>query len=316
MLPVATNDYVQSCNNNHGDGVGDNDNNSSRTNSNSNKKKKSNVYRNGRGPCNIGEPTCGETDGSYKIAGPLWIGPLHDMGVVTDAVHRLEVASQAEYGGVSPTGGTPIFPLHTATTLHGLLVSVSEELPDVPLYHLLPTLCSTVNSSTIPMTTFKAALVNAGYRVSAYHKEPSAVKTDAPNYVVWDVIRAWCKEHPPHTKKESRKHGLGKEQGGDDAHHAASTTMTTNEEEGGSGSVDIATRILSNESRTTIDFTIPEGLEYRKKARRWAQNPTANWGPKKAASGKNKRNNDTMMQEEQDDVINDDTVSEKKSKLK
>jgi tRNA (guanine26-N2/guanine27-N2)-dimethyltransferase len=313
VLPVATNDYVQSCNNNNGDGGGDNDNNSSRTNSSS-KKKKSNVYRNGRGPCSIGEPTCGETDGSYKIAGPLWIGPLHDMDVVTDAIHRLEVASQAEYGGVSPTGGTPMFPLHTATTIHGLLVSVSEELPDVPLYHLLPTLCSTVNSSTIPMTTFKAALVNAGYRVSAYHKEPSAVKTDAPNYVVWDVIRAWCKEHPPHTKKESRKHGLGEEQGGDDAHHA-STTMTTNEE-GGGGSVDIATRILSNESRTTIDFTIPEGLEYRKKARRWAQNPTANWGPKKAASGKNKRNNDTMMQEEQDDIINDDMVSEKKSKLK
>ena len=92
--------------------------------------------------------------------------------------------------------------------------------------------------------------------------------------------------------------------------------MTTNEEGGAGGSVDIATRILSNESRTTIDFTIPEGLEYRKKARRWAQNPTANWGPNKAASGKNKRNNDTMMQEEQDDVINDDTVSEKKSKLK
>ena len=314
VLPVATNDYVQCSNNNNGDGGGDNDNNSSRTNSSS-KKKKSNVYRNGRGPCNIGESTCGETDGSYKIAGPLWIGPLHDMDVVTDAIHRLEVASQAEYGGVSPTGGTPMFPLHTATTLHGLLVSVSEELPDVPLYHLLPTLCSTVNSSTIPMTTFKAALVNAGYRVSAYHKDPSAIKTDAPNYVVWDVIRAWCKEHPPHTKKESRKHGLGEEQGGDDAHHA-STTMTTNEEGGGGGSVDIATRILSNESRTTIDFTIPEGLEYRKKARRWAQNPTANWGPKKAASGKNKRNNDTMMQEEQDDIINDDTVSEKKSKLK
>jgi len=312
VLPVATNDYVQ-CNNNNGDGGGDNDNNSSRTNSSS-KKKKSNVYRNGRGPCNIGEPTCGETDGSYKIAGPLWIGPLHDMDVVTDAIHRLEVASQAEYGGVSPTGGTPMFPLHTATTIHGLLVSVSEELPDVPLYHLLPTLCSTVNSSTIPMTTFKAALVNAGYRVSAYHKDPSAIKTDAPNYVVWDVIRAWCKEHPPHTKKESRKHGLGKEQVGDDDAHAS--TMTTNEEGGGGGSVDIATRILSNESRTTIDFTIPEGLEYRKKARRWAQNPTANWGPKKAASGKNKRNNDTMMQEEKDDIINDDTVSEKKSKLK
>jgi tRNA (guanine26-N2/guanine27-N2)-dimethyltransferase len=308
VLPVATNDYVQYNNNND-------DNTAKRSNGDDDNKchskKKSNVYRNGRGPCNIGEPTCGETDGSYKIAGPLWIGPIHDLNVVTDAIHRLEVASQAEYGGISPTGGTPMFPLHTATTLHGLLVSVSEELPDVPLYHLLPTLCSTVNSATIPMTTFKAALVNAGYRVSAYHKDPNAIKTDAPNYVVWDVIRAWCKEHPPHTKKESRKHGLGEEQSGGDVAQAT----TTNDEAGGGGGVDIATRILSNESRTKIDFTIPEGFnEHRKKARRWAQNPTANWGPKKAASGKNKRNNNNMMQEEQVDNINDDTVSEKKSK--
>jgi tRNA (guanine26-N2/guanine27-N2)-dimethyltransferase len=315
VLPVATNDYVQYNNsdNNTAKRSNGDDDNKCNSNSNSNSsKKKSNVYRNGRGPCNIGEPTCGETDGSYKIAGPLWIGPIHDLNVVTDAIHRLEVASQAEYGGISPTGGTPIFPLHTATTLHGLLVSVSEELPDVPLYHLLPTLCSTVNSATIPMTTFKAALVNAGYRVSAYHKDPNAIKTDAPNYVVWDVIRAWCKEHPPHTKKESRKHGLGEEQSGGDVAQAT----TTNDEAGGGGGVDIATRILSNESRTKIDFTIPEGFnEHRKKARRWAQNPTANWGPKKAASGKNKRTNNSSMQEEQDDkYINDDTVSEKKSK--
>jgi tRNA (guanine26-N2/guanine27-N2)-dimethyltransferase len=311
VLPVATNDYVQynSDNSTAKRSNGDDDN---KCNSNSSKKK-SNVYRNGRGPCNIGEPTCGETNGSYKIAGPLWIGPIHDLNVVTDAIDRLEVASQAEYGGISPTGGTPMFPLHTATTLHGLLVSVSEELPDVPLYHLLPTLCSTVNSATIPMTTFKAALVNAGYRVSAYHKEPSAIKTDAPNYVVWDIIRAWCKEHPPHTKKESRKHGLGGEQSGGDAQ--ATTTNKEGGGAGGGGGVDIATRILSNESRTKIDFTIPEGFnEHRKKARRWAQNPTANWGPKKAASGKNKRTNDNMMQVEQDDTINDDTVSEKKSK--
>ena len=61
------------------------------------------------------------------------------------------------------------------------------------------------------MKMFKAALVNAGYRVSAYHKEPQAIKTDAPNHVVWDVVRAYCKEHPPHKKKESKKHGTKKQ---------------------------------------------------------------------------------------------------------
>ena len=51
------------------------------------------------------------------MAGPLWTGPLHDMDVVNDAIGRLEVAQTNN--GVNPSGGTPMHPLHTATTLHG-----------------------------------------------------------------------------------------------------------------------------------------------------------------------------------------------------
>ena len=173
-------------------------------------KKLSNVFRNGRGPCDL-EPVCDETGASYKIGGPLWIGPLHDLDFVNNVITKLETAQENK--GVGPSDDLPIFPLHTATTLHGLLVSVSEELPDVPLYYTLTNLCSAVNSCTIPMQSFRAALINAGYRVSAYHKEPQAVKTDAPNHAVWDVVRAWCKNHPPNKRKESKRHQKGEEQG-------------------------------------------------------------------------------------------------------
>ncbi|KAL7518866.1 hypothetical protein ACHAWX_003671 [Stephanocyclus meneghinianus] len=240
---------------------------------NSSNRKLSNVYKNGRGPCDLGEPVCRETGASYKIGGPLWIGPLHDFDVVNDAIARLEAAQNNE--GVEPSGASPVFPLHTATTLHGLLVSVSEELPDVPLFHTLTALCSAVNSCTIPMLSFRAALVNAGYRVSAYHKEPQAVKTDAPNHVVWDVVRAWCKDHPPNIRKESKRHKKGEEPG---------SNAPPNQPH-----LDIATKILSNEMKTEVDFTIPKGFGVKRKARRYAGNPEAHWGPKKAASGKNKR---------------------------
>ena len=236
-------------------------------------KKRSNVYRNGRGPCSLGEPVCGETGAEYKVAGPLWLGPLHDTEVVNDAITRLEAAKDND--NINPSGGSPMHPLHRSTTLHGLLVSVSEELPDVPLYHLLPSVCSAVNSATIPKQTFKAALVNAGYRVSSYHKDPSAIKTDAPNHVVWDIVRAWCKEHPPAKRKESKRHRKGEEPG---------SNAPIKQPD-----VDIAEKILSNEMRTEVDFTIPKGFGEQKKAKRWAVNPEANWGPKKAASGKNKR---------------------------
>lgn len=256
-------------------------------------KKLSNVYKNGRGPCELGEPVCGETGASYKIGGPLWIGPLHDMDVINLAIERLEAAQKND--GIESSGASPTFPLHTATTLHGLLVSVSEELQDVPLYHTLTNLCSAVNSCTIPMQSFKAALVNAGYRVSAYHKEPQAVKTDAPNHggssllhldcspmllltssmrivpylsVVWDIIRAWCKHHPPNKRKESKRHKKGEEPG---------SNAPPNQPHS-----DTAEKILSKEIKTKVDFTIPKGFGERKKARRFALNPEAHWGPKKA----------------------------------
>ena len=214
------------------------------------------------------------------MAGPLWTGPLHDPDAVGHAIACLEAAR--DNGGVGPSGSSPLRPLHTANTLHGLLVSASEELNDVPLYYQLPSLCSQVNSSTIPKDAFWAALVNAGYRVSGYHKDPTAVKTDAPNHVVWDVVRTWCKKHPPHKRKESKKHGKGGKQQQRERQDGTNKSPV----------VDVADKILSNEVRTEVDFTIPESFGRRKKAIRYAMNPEANWGPKKAASGRNKRKAD------------------------
>eukprot|EP00579_Thalassiosira_antarctica_P020898 CAMPEP_0201971314 /NCGR_PEP_ID=MMETSP0904-20121228/36362_1 /ASSEMBLY_ACC=CAM_ASM_000553 /TAXON_ID=420261 /ORGANISM="Thalassiosira antarctica, Strain CCMP982" /LENGTH=722 /DNA_ID=CAMNT_0048520681 /DNA_START=193 /DNA_END=2361 /DNA_ORIENTATION=+ len=297
ITPIATNVFVaaqqqQQNNNSSSDNSGNTNGESEKEASKKKEKsKRTNVYKNGRGPCDLGEPVCGETGAPYKIGGPLWIGPLHDLEVVNDAITRLEAAKDNE--GTNPSGGSPLHPLHTATTLHGLLVSCSEEVPDAPLYHLLPYLCSAVNSPTIPMNTFKAALVNAGYNVSAYHKEPSAVKTNAPNHVVWDIVRAWCKENPPAKRKESKRHRKGEDQGSNAPVHQPD--------------VDIATMILSKEMRMTkVDFTIPKGLGERKKAKRWALNPEANWGPKKAASGRNKRKKEE---------VGDDDDEEKKELL-
>ena len=36
----------------------------------------------------------------------------------------------------------------------------------------------------------------AGYRVSSTHANPLGTKTDAPFEVIWDIMRAWVKDHP------------------------------------------------------------------------------------------------------------------------
>jgi tRNA (guanine26-N2/guanine27-N2)-dimethyltransferase len=80
--------------------------------------------------------------------------------------------------------------------VHSLLTTVSEELPDVPLYFNLHDTCKLLRTTAPRSEVFRSALVNAGFRVSGTHAHPLGMKTDAPWEVVWDVMRCWVKEHP------------------------------------------------------------------------------------------------------------------------
>lgn len=198
------------------------------------------VYKPSRGPP---VEKCEDTDAPFKIAGPIWIDPLHDFDVVDEAVKRLET-------------GQVKFPFKSHTPLHGLLTAVSEELNDAPLYYLLGDLCHTLSCTMPASNIFRAALTNAGYRCSGQHKEPMAIKTDAPPSVVWDIMRAWIKMHPVSDKKRNSN----------------STCQ----------------KILSKESTLEVDFTIPTVVCTKKKAKRFPMNPEPNWGPKRRAIGKRK----------------------------
>lgn len=212
-----------------------------------------NVYQAARAPQLL---QCEETGAPFKVGGPIWLGPLHDDEVVATAVERLESTSD----NVVPDMKW----IATKKRLHGLMTIVGEELPDVPLYYNLPDLCSTLLCSCIPRIKIQAALVNAGYRVSAYHKESQAIKTDAPNNVIWDIMRTWCKENRP---QESSKRD--KQQ-----------------------AVETKNKILATEPTIQVDFSVPEGLDERKKATRYPANPEKHWGPKPRASGQKRKAED------------------------
>lgn len=51
------------------------------------------------------------------------------------------------------------------------------------------------------------ALEAAGYRTSGMHKEPLALKTDAPDVAVWDVLRCWLRDNPQ-SKPPGRRAGV------------------------------------------------------------------------------------------------------------
>ena len=64
--------------------------------------------------------------------------------------------------------------------MHALLTTVSEELPDVPLYYSMHEICSVLRCTPPRGELMRSALINAGYRVSGSHASPLALKTDAP----------------------------------------------------------------------------------------------------------------------------------------
>jgi tRNA (guanine26-N2/guanine27-N2)-dimethyltransferase len=192
---------------------------------------------------------CPETGAAFKVGGPMWLGALHDQNVIKTALERLS----------NEKGSSPNMELiATRKRIQGLLMSVSEEI-DTPLYHTLQDLCRTLHCDTPPLKQFKAALFNAGYQVSGYHKDPTAIKTNAPNDVVWDIMREWVKRNP--SKKTPAKDSP-------------------------------ASKILSKETSIKVDFTIPEAMKGNDKISRFPQNPEKHWGPKRKASGAVKRKSD------------------------
>lgn len=143
----------------------------------------------------------------------------------------------------------------------GILTTVSEELKDCPLYYSLPELCATLQCRVPTAKDFHIALANAGYRASQFHHEPSALKTDAPPHVIWDIMRAWCAISPPEGSKHKKQSAA-------------------------------AVAILANPSRTEVSFEVPEGQTNgpkKKKIARFPPNPEENWGPKRRAGRKEKQ---------------------------
>ncbi|NXD73733.1 TRM1 dimethyltransferase, partial [Eolophus roseicapillus] len=126
-------------------------------------------------------PTCEFCQQRHQLGGPIWAEPLHDVPFVQRVLAALERSPRR---------------FQTQERMQGVLSSIAEELSDVPLYYTLEGLSSTVHCNTPSLLQFSSALLHAGYRVSLSHACRTAVKTDAPPAVLWDIMRCWVQLHP------------------------------------------------------------------------------------------------------------------------
>jgi len=158
-----------------------------------------------------------------------------------------------------------------ADRLVGLLLAALQELPDVPLFYSAASIGKLLHCTMPPLEKLHAAVVNAGYRVSQSHDDPNVVKTDAPNDVVWDIVRCWVEKHPV----------------------AAARLQEPNS---------AVAKILSKPPTLRANFDPPLAVREARRKRplastgdggagaagkparaKWAPNPEPNWGPKARA---------------------------------
>ena len=77
---------------------------------------------------------CEETGGRLTIGGPIWAEQIHDQAVVDTLLSRVSQADQGTNSDEVP------YSIPTAKRLRGLLMLMSEELKDAPLFYYLPDL--------------------------------------------------------------------------------------------------------------------------------------------------------------------------------
>ncbi|TFK01378.1 ES1 protein-like protein, mitochondrial-like [Platysternon megacephalum] len=126
-------------------------------------------------------PSCEHCHQRHQLGGPMWAEPLHDQAFVQRVLLALG-SNPGRFG--------------TQDRIQGVLSMVTEELSDVPLYHTLDCLSSTIHCNTPSLLQFRSALLHAGHRVSLSHACKNAIKTDAPPSVLWDIMRCWERLHP------------------------------------------------------------------------------------------------------------------------
>ena len=133
-------------------------------------------YQAGLGP--VVPQDCTHCGKKYSMGGPIWSAPMHDQEWVTSILNGVKSMKDR-------------YPAYDK--ICSMLTTISEELPDVPLFLSLHNLAATLKCTSPSAAMFRSAVVNAKYRVSGTHVNPLGIKTDAPMEIIWDIMRCWVK---------------------------------------------------------------------------------------------------------------------------
>ncbi|KAF8407838.1 hypothetical protein HHK36_006974 [Tetracentron sinense] len=124
---------------------------------------------------------CSDCGKNFNMGGAIWSAPIHDQEWVASILANVKSMKER-------------YPAYDK--ISAVLTTISEELPDVPLFVSLHSICATLKCTSPSSVIFRSAVINAGYRISGTHVNPLGLKSDAPMNIIWDIMRCWVKNHP------------------------------------------------------------------------------------------------------------------------
>ncbi|KAG0237884.1 tRNA methyltransferase 1 [Actinomortierella wolfii] len=191
---------------------------------------------------------CDFCGSKFHVGGPMWGKELHDKAFIERMLNHIR-----------PESAKSLYKTHTR--ILGMLTVCKEEL-DVPFYHTVSSLSSTLHCTSPSLMQLNSAILHKGYKVSGSHACQGSVKTDAPPQVVWDIMRSWVKLNPVKNIKD------------------------------GSPAAKILAVEVKEGEEANFEMHPDAKTESRKGGYvRYQVNPEKNWGPQ-ARAGSNKRKGD------------------------
>ncbi|GET86944.1 N(2), N(2)-dimethylguanosine tRNA methyltransferase, putative [Leishmania tarentolae] len=129
-------------------------------------------------PLTAGASTCPVCGSNIVLSGPLYAAPMQNREFLEQLLALLqERASEGR--------------LNAEARITGLVRIALEELPDCPLFYLLPDVASYVRVRCPPTPCIVGALARLGYRCSQVHCAAAGLKTDCPPEVLFQVMLQW-----------------------------------------------------------------------------------------------------------------------------
>ncbi|OAF69810.1 hypothetical protein A3Q56_02436 [Intoshia linei] len=191
---------------------------------------------------NINE-NCLICGGRKKLWGPIWNDKIHNYEFVSGLLKFVEELDEDN-------------PYRTLKRIYGTLSLVSEELQNCPFYFTIRDIFSKTKLASIPIKFLNSCILNAGYHVSLFHACPESIKTDAPFFFIWTMMKKLLLENDVTSKNiDLPKFNFMK----------------------------IILNSKFNVPIDSINFNIHPKVvpvSQEKKLLRWQHNPLPNWGPK------------------------------------